>query len=213
MSTTNDRVQDQVLDLLINAAQAGSGAAFEKLYGLYAGLVFRTTFSILRNQGDAEDATQETFLRAYRGLKSFRREAQLHSWITRIAINSSLMILRKRRRRCELSIHGSSDTEENFLPMEFVDARPGPEELYGRKEAHSILVRSIERLPATFRSVVEERLFRERSTAGAAEALGISLAATKSRLLRAKNRLGKDYPRGPLDRVVLLDEKTPVVRV
>ncbi len=186
---------DQI-DLLISAAQAGCGGAFEKLHGLYAGIVFRTALSILRNHSDAEDALQDTFLRAYRGLNSFRREAQFQSWITRIAINSSLMILRKRRRRGELSIEGPSATGSNCLSMEFIDARPGPEEFYGRQEAHSILVRSIERLPVAFRSVVQERLFRGRSTEGAAEILGISPAATKSRLLRAKNRLGKTMRAG-----------------
>ena len=110
--------------------------------------------------------------------------------------NSSLMILRKRRRRGELSIEGPSATGSNCLSMEFIDARPGPEEFYGRQEAHSILVRSIERLPVAFRSVVQERLFRGRSTEGAAEILGISPAATKSRLLRAKNRLGKTMRAG-----------------
>jgi RNA polymerase sigma-70 factor, ECF subfamily len=177
------------IDLLISAAQTGSAAAFERLYKLYAGVVFRTACSIVRNQGDAEDASQDTFLRAYQGLRSFRGEAQFHSWITRIAINSSLMILRKRRRRVELSIERPSEAGDNCPLPEFIDARPGPEEVCVCDQAHSSLLRSIKSLPNALRSVVEERVLRERSVEETAERLGISPAATKARLFRARNRM------------------------
>jgi RNA polymerase sigma-70 factor, ECF subfamily len=177
------------IDLLISAAQMGSDAAFERLYTFYAGVVFRTACSIVRDQGDVEDASQDTFLRAYRGLRGFRGEAQFQSWITRIAINSSLMILRKRRRRVELSIKRLSEAGGNCPLLEFIDARPGPEEVCVCNQAHSSLLGSIKSLPNALRSVVEERVLRERSVEETAEVLGLSPAAIKTRLFRARNRM------------------------
>jgi RNA polymerase sigma-70 factor (ECF subfamily) len=177
------------IDLLVSAAQAGSAAAFEQLHKLYSGLVFRSAYYILRNHADAEDAMQDAFLRAYMGLSGFRKEAQFNSWITRISINSSLMILRKRRRRGELSLEGPSEADNNFPSLDFVDPSPGPEESYRWNQAHSTLLRSIKNLPTVLRSVVEERILRERSVERTAEKLGISPAAIKARLFRARKRL------------------------
>ncbi|WP_263359847.1 RNA polymerase sigma factor [Acidicapsa ligni] len=184
------RDQSDRVNALIQAAQAGSGVAFEELYSIYAGIVFRTAYSIAKNQADAEDAMQDTFFRAYMGLKNFRKDAQFRTWITRIAINSSLMILRKQRRRCEISIDGASETESKRPATEFVDARPGPEESYRYNQKRDILDQAIKKLPMVLRSALEERVIRERSIDDAARVLGISPSAVKSRLFRARNYLG-----------------------
>jgi RNA polymerase sigma-70 factor, ECF subfamily len=173
---------------LIAAAQAGSDSAYEQLYNLYAKSIYRIAYSVTKNREDAEDALQDAFLRAYVGLAEFRRESKFYSWIVRIAINSSLMLLRKRRTRRELPM-GSDSTEDTFIPADFKDPRPNPEQFYGSHQAQTFLTRSIERLPRQLRTVAELRLLRDNSTGETGRILGVSDAAIKSRLFRARNRL------------------------
>ena len=187
--TSDTRTERRELEqTLIAAAQAGSDSAYEQLYNLYAKSIYRIAYSITKNREDAEDALQDAFLRAYLGLAEFRRESQFYSWIVRIAINSSLMLLRKRRTRRELPM-GSDSTEETFIPADFKDPRPNPEQFYGAHQAQTFLTRSIQRLPGQLRAVAELRLLRDRSTGEAGRILGVSDAAVKSRLFRARNRL------------------------
>ena len=89
---------------LVAAARIGSSAAFQELQSRYSRRLYRRIQSITRNHEDAEDALQETFLRAYLALDSFEGRSQFASWLTRIAINSALMVLRVRRRRAEVSL-------------------------------------------------------------------------------------------------------------
>jgi RNA polymerase sigma-70 factor (ECF subfamily) len=182
---TDRRELDQTL---IAAAQAGSDSAYEQLYNLYAKSIYRIAYSITKNREDAEDALQDAFLRAYLGLAEFRRESQFYSWVVRIAINSSLMLLRKRRTRRELPM-GADSTEDAFIPADFKDSRPNPEQFYRARQAQTFLTRSIQRLPGQLRAVVELRLLRDRSTGETGRILGVSDAAIKSRLFRARNRL------------------------
>ena len=93
---------------LVAAVRAGSNAAFEELESRYSHRLYRRIQSITRNHEDAQDALQETFLRAYLALDSFEGRSQFGSWLTRIAINSALMVLRKRRSRAEVSFEPSS---------------------------------------------------------------------------------------------------------
>lgn len=173
---------------LIAAAQAGSSTAFTELYGLYAKALYRIAFSFTKNREDAEDALQDAFMRAYSGLAQFRREAQFYSWIVRITINSSLMILRKHRRRREVSVEGVG-SEENSSGFDVADVRPGPEDACEQRQTYGRLVRSIESLPCHLRVVAELRLLREQSIDETQSLLGISEAAIKSRLFRARTKL------------------------
>ena len=93
-----DRTLDRViapLDDIVLAAQAGSPAAFADLYSTYSRRLFQTIFSITKNPQDAEEALQETFLRAYLAIKNFEGKSQIYTWLTRIAVNTALMVLRK----------------------------------------------------------------------------------------------------------------------
>ena len=97
-----DHTVDRVIatqDGIVAAAQAGSSAAFAELHSIYSGRLYQTILSITRNPHDAEEALQETFFKAYRAIKTFEGKSKIYSWLTRIAINSALMILRKRRIR------------------------------------------------------------------------------------------------------------------
>lgn len=173
---------------LIAAAQSGSSSAFAELYGLYAKALYRIAYSFTKNREDAEDALQDAFMRAFTGLAHFRREAQFYSWIVRITINSSLMILRKYRRRREVSVDGVGP-EENSNGFDLADARPGPEDFCEQRQIYARLVHSIEGLPVHLRVVAELRLLREQSIDETQSILGISEAAVKSRLFRARTKL------------------------
>lgn len=179
---------------LITAAQAGSSAAFAELYGIHAKSLYRIAFSFTKNREDAEDALQDAFMRAYAALGRFRQEAQFYSWIVRITINSSLMILRKHRTRREVSVDGAGP-EESGNGFDLADVRPGPEDFCEQRQVYARLVRSIEGLPGCLRVVAELRLLREQSIDETRSILGISEAAIKSRLFRARTRLAAS--RGP----------------
>jgi RNA polymerase sigma-70 factor (ECF subfamily) len=185
---SNQRSTEQEL---LAAAQAGSTAAFEQLHGLYARALYRIAFAITKNREDAEDAVQDAFLRAYLSLVNFRGDSRFYSWVVRITVNSSLMLLRKHRTRRELPMEGAAGTDGSLMTFDFIDARPGPGEHYDHVETHGSLMRSIQDLPVHLREVAELRLLRERSTDETGAALGISEAAIKSRLFRVRMRLAK----------------------
>jgi RNA polymerase sigma-70 factor (ECF subfamily) len=176
---------------LVQAAQSGSSAAFAELYGLYERRIYRTIFSITQNREDAEDALQDAFLRAYRSINSFEGRAPFHSWLTAIAINSALMVLRKRRRRAEspLGLPHGYELRPESTPLEIRDTSPDPEQGYHYKQAHNLLIRAIHKLRPPLRVVVEERMTQNSSARELAGRLGISEAAVKSRLYRARRRL------------------------
>lgn len=183
---------------LISAAQSGSGAAFAKLQDRYSQRIYKTILGITKNKEDAEDALQESFLRAYLGLKRFEERANFYTWLTRIAINSSLMILRKKRNHPEISFDYASEVDGQWIPFEFRDMMPNPEESYDRRQRHSRLLRSIGKLTPPLRKVVEHRLIKESSVLEIASELEITEAAVKSRLSRARKRLASSPTLGPL---------------
>jgi RNA polymerase sigma-70 factor (ECF subfamily) len=109
-----DQTVEQVIasaDEIVTAAQAGSSAAFEELHSIYSRRSYQAIFSVTRNPHDAEEALQGTFLRAYLAIKTLEGKSKVYSWLTRIAINSALMVLRKRRVRSEVLFPPSLMTE------------------------------------------------------------------------------------------------------
>src|ERR1700679_1653789 len=104
---------------LVAAARSGSTAAFSELRAIYAPRVYRKLVTMTKNREDAEDALQDTFLRAYMALHTFEERSSFYTWVTRIAINSALMILRRRRTRSEVSFDNLGETEEESSGFEF----------------------------------------------------------------------------------------------
>jgi RNA polymerase sigma-70 factor (ECF subfamily) len=176
-------------ELLVSAAQAGVASAFAELRDMYSRRLYRTVFAITKNKEDAEDALQDSFLRAYIGLKNFQGRANFYSWLTRIAINSSLMILRKKRTHRETSYQTSQDMNDDIVPMDVRDTAPDPERCYEQNQRQAMLMKAIGKLKPTLREVVEVRMAEECSVKEAAVILDISEAAAKSRLYRARLRL------------------------
>jgi RNA polymerase sigma-70 factor (ECF subfamily) len=174
-------------DDLISAAQRGDQKAFVDLCGRHSRVTRAKIFNIVRNHEDAEDALQDTLLRAYTHLSSFRRSCKFSSWLTTIAVNSALMILRKRRVRRETYASGL-DTEIMEL-REPVDPSPGPEGIYLKQQAILLVRREVEKLQPSLRSAVNHYYRSECSLQEAAKAHEISLGAAKSRLLRGRAKL------------------------
>ena len=172
-------------DQLIWAARAGSAEAFIELTGRYSALVRSRLRRMLRSPEDAEDVLQETLLKAYVRLHQFRGTASFSTWFTKIAINQGLMLLRKKWRRLEFSCD-MHDPRADRDPWEFRDQAPNPEEIYVSEERQERLRHATERLPEGFRIMVDLFHKKEYSLQETADALGVSVAAAKSRLMRAR---------------------------
>ena len=172
-------------ETLVAAAKDGENLAFVEICDRYSKWVFRTIYRITRNQEDAEDALQEAFLSAFIHLKSFDCRAKFSTWLTRIAINSALMTLRKKRAHPETSIDNSSD-DEGWQVWEMPDQTIDIESYYIQREREMQLKHAIHHLRPALRNVVEIQQLHDGSIKEIAKNAGISVAATKSRLLRAR---------------------------
>lgn len=176
---------------VVAAIRAGSGSAFEKLQNLYSRRLYRKIFSITRNREDAEDALQETFLRAFLRIDSFEGKSQLITWLTRIAINSALMCLRKRRHRVEVSLQEQSESGEKTYSFDVRDTALNPEETCDLEQRFTRISGAIERLDPKLRSAVSIWMSTEGSMKEIARTLDVSIASVKARLHRARKRLAK----------------------
>jgi RNA polymerase sigma-70 factor, ECF subfamily len=174
---------------LVVAAQSGCRTAFNELWNLYSRRVYGTIFKIVKNPQDAEDALQDSFLRAFLALESFEGRANFYTWLTRIAINSALSILRKRRCRPETSIDSTSRQDADRASEDFRDLGPGPEHTFDQQQRRAKLMQAIGKLPTNLRETVQELLAEDCSVKEVADRLNISQAAAKSRLYRARIRL------------------------
>jgi RNA polymerase sigma-70 factor (ECF subfamily) len=185
----SSRVKPRGDQPLIIAARSGCRTAFNDLWNLYSHRVYRTILSITKNPQDAEDALQDSFFRAFLALESFEGRSSFYSWVTRIAINSALGILRKRRCRPEGSLISHSQLDEE-CPLESLrDMAPNPEQIFGQQQRHQKLMEAIHRLPEGLREVVQTRIAEDCSVKEIACRLNITQAAAKSRLYRASARL------------------------
>ncbi len=182
-------VSDVSDDDLIDAAQGGDENAFMELCRRHSPVTKKKIFSIVRNREDAEDALQDTLLRAYTHLASFRRACRFSTWLTTIGVNAALMTLRKRRVRGEINTITSGLDSGTLGLHEPVDRSLGPEGAYYKQQAILLVRREVEKLQPSVRSIVEHYYGSYCSLPEAAKAQDISLAAAKSRLLRGRIRL------------------------
>jgi RNA polymerase sigma-70 factor (ECF subfamily) len=169
---------------LLDAAQQGSLAALGELTARNYRRSFRVALSILRQREDAEEEVQNAFLKAFGHIGQFQRDSQFSTWLTRIVVNNCLMNLRKRKREK----HGRAPVLESGESERFElrDARDTAEEALGREQVRLLLGREIRRLPPMLRNVLILRDVEGLSMEEVAYRLGISVAAAKSRLLRAR---------------------------
>jgi RNA polymerase sigma-70 factor (ECF subfamily) len=173
---------------LVAAAKKGDLSAFNELTNRYERRIFRLTMNITQNREDAEDATQDAFMKAFQHLDNFEGDSRFYTWLVRIAVNEALMRLRKRRSNVT-SLDEPVATQEDLIPREIEDWGPTPEQRYERSELNSILTAAIGELDPIFRTVFLLRDVEGLSTEETAEMLGVSVPAVKSRLLRSRLKL------------------------
>lgn len=181
--------------ILVAQAREGDAEAFTTLVNRYSGKIFRLAQHITQNQEDAEDVLQDTFLKAYTHLDTFAGNSKFYTWIVRIAVNESLMKLRKRKSDKLVSLDEPVDTGEEEVVREVAVWEQTPETKFSQTELRKILDDTVDELDPIYRTVFLLRDVEELSTEETAEALGLSVPAVKSRLLRARLQLREKLTR------------------
>ena len=174
---------------LVEQARAGDVAAFGELVTRYERKIFRLAKNITGSDEDAEDVLQEAFLKAFEHLDNFKGDSKFYTWIVRIAVNESLMKLRKRRSDRTVSLDETLDTGEDTVMREIAVWEGNPEDRFSQEEIGAILESAVQSLHPIYLAVFVLRDIDEFSTEETAETLGISIPAVKSRLLRARLQL------------------------
>jgi RNA polymerase sigma-70 factor (ECF subfamily) len=187
---------------LVTAAKGGNAQAFEDLVLRHQRKVFAVAQRITKNREDAEDVVQETFHKVFLHLDDFQEKSRFSTWLTRIAITESLILLRRKRRIAEVLPQSPEDGVESISEA-FVDQSPSPEESCWRRERTELLAEAINRLGPKFRSTILLRDIEERSAEETAELLGTSISAVKARVFQGRRKL-----RGMIDPAILLGVST-----
>jgi RNA polymerase sigma-70 factor (ECF subfamily) len=175
-------------DNLVERARAGDGDAFAVLMSRHHSIIRRTAYAFLKNPEDAEDVVQDVALNVFRKLHTFEGNAAFSTWLTRIAINLSLMRLRQFRRSRLSSLQDLTDGAEAFFAP-LADRAPGPEQQYRTSEIKQRLYKAISKLPSRLREAAIDQIYGEMTMIEAAQSRGLSVAAAKSRAYRARKIL------------------------
>ena len=174
---------------LVSAAQGGDQRAFAELCRRHIPSLKRRIRRIVRNLEDSEDILQDTLLSAYKHMAGFQAKCTFGTWIMTIAINNSLMLVRRRRNHPETGLTYVTADGYEVEMVEASDPWPNPEEVYARRQASHRVAEAVRKLPPGFRQVVEWYHQDEVRVEDAAKAIGITTGAAKSRLVRARNAL------------------------
>lgn len=175
-------------DVLVVRAQAGDNAAFTELIERHQSTCKRMALSILRDQQDAEDEVQNALWKAYEHIGQFQQDAKFSTWLSRIVVNQCLMRLRKDR-RARFVYLDEGVAGEDIATLDLPDQTQSPEQALAQTEVGEVLKSEIHRIPPLLRDVFVLRDVEEMAMPEVADRLGISIAAAKSRLLRARLEL------------------------
>jgi RNA polymerase sigma-70 factor (ECF subfamily) len=175
---------------LMQRAVTGDSEAQARLFATHTPRLHRVALGVLRNKEDAEDAVQDTWRKAYSKFHTFEGRSSISTWLTRIAINSALMIRRRHKRLFEISLQETTNDDEGSLPHP-VDLGLTPEESCRQVELRELLARHINRLPSLTRSAFLLRDVDGFTTTESIKLLGIRKSALKSRVQRARRRLAQ----------------------
>jgi RNA polymerase sigma-70 factor, ECF subfamily len=188
VGTSAESITRAVLEAsLIERVVEGDHEAFADLLKPYERMIYVSALSILGNEADAEEAAQESILKAFRALPRFRKESKFSTWLVQIVINESKMKLRKDRRRLYDSLDEATQNEDgDYIPRDFADWREIPSEALENEELRQALATALATLPAKYRSVLVLRDVQQLNIRETAELLGISEANVKTRLSRAR---------------------------
>jgi len=182
-------------EALVSAAKNGNQRAFELLVERHQQrmLVFARRYTRVRE--DAEDVVQQTFQKAFIHLNKFQGKSSFSTWLTRIAINEALMLMRRGRALREITVDDSNDHGVTASAMEIPDASPDPETSYMQRERVQILSETLGNLRPGMRKAIELRELAELSTEETAQRMGVSVAAVKGRLFHARKKLREKLSR------------------
>jgi RNA polymerase sigma-70 factor, ECF subfamily len=164
---------------------------FSEVLKSHWGQVFRICLRITRNVHDAEDASQDCFLRAFSHLHQFQGKAQISTWLNSIARNCSLMLLRKRRTRQEAQIENWPSSDGGLPFFDPPDSRPDQLSRVSYAESGELLAKSVAALPIRLRTVADLFILNELTVREVAQNLNLSNSIVKSRLFRARRRLSR----------------------
>jgi RNA polymerase sigma-70 factor (ECF subfamily) len=195
-SSTNRLVAEEDA-LLVAAAKDRDTRAFEQLVERHERKIFSTAQHITRNREDAEDVVQQSFQKAFIHLKKFEGKSLFHTWLTRIAINEALMLLRRKRGLHEVPIERSTMKTESALPLDFLDSAPNPEDTYLDREQEQVLSAALNKLKPGIRKAIQLRELGELSTGETALVMGLSVSAVKGRVFHGRKKLRETLRQSP----------------
>lgn len=178
-------------DVLVAAAKRGDRPAFTELWERHSQSALRAAYRITKNRSDAEDSMQDAWMKAYLHLETFDGRATFSTWLTRIAINSALMMLRKRRHHPETSLEGREGDAWRY--WEVPDRSMDAETRLIAHESVNRVRRAFRRLKPEMRNIIEIRESKDASLKEIAGLAGITVDATKSRLMRARRILQRAW--------------------
>lgn len=192
MSLTQSRqaeVQSLTDQELVDLARGRNEAAVRAITQRYNRRLFRIARSILRNDAEAEDVVQETYVRAFTGLDTFRGDAAFGTWITRIALNEALGRLRKQRTTVDWEAYGANRPQAEIIHFPASAAGGDPERAMAQGEVRAVLEQAIDALPESFRIIFVARIVEGMSVKETADLFGLQPETVKTRLHRARRLL------------------------
>jgi RNA polymerase sigma-70 factor (ECF subfamily) len=165
----------------------GESSLYATLVKPYERRVYVTALALLRNDADAQDVAQEAILKAFANLRQFRGESKFSTWLIQITVNEARMRQRKQHAQLfEPLVEANDEEEGSYTPRDFADWREIPSEALERSEIRTLLAKALASLAQKYREVFILRDVEQMSIEEAAEALNISIASVKTRLLRAR---------------------------
>jgi len=194
-SYSAERLVAQDEGVLVAAAKTGDARAFELLVERHERKIFSLAQRMTRNREDAEDVVQQSFQKAFVHLEKFEGESLFSTWLTRIAINEALMLLRRKRGSREVPIAESNTEDESALPLDIPDLGPNPEDSCLQREQERILSAAVNELRPGMRKAIELRELGELSTGETAQVMGLSVGAVKARVFHGRKKLRKTLKR------------------
>jgi RNA polymerase sigma-70 factor (ECF subfamily) len=194
-SSSPHRLAAQEDAALVAGAKTGDARAFELLVERHEGKIFSLAQRMTRNREDAEDVVQQSFQKAFIHLKKFEGESLFSTWLTRIAINEALMLLRRKRGSREVPIAESNREDEVGLPLDIPDGAPNPEDSCLQREQERIVSAAVNELTPGMRKAIVLRDLGELSTGETARVMGLSVGAVKARVFHGRRKLRETLER------------------
>ena len=183
------RVVSQEDAALVAGAKTGDTRAFELLVQRHRVKIFLLAQRMTRNREDAEDVVQESLLKAFIHLRTFNGESLFSTWLTRVAINEALMLLRRKRGSREVPVAESNAEDGTVVPLDIPDLGPNPEDGCLEREQERVLSAAINELTPGMRKAIELRDLGELSTEETAQVMGLSVGGVKSRIFHGRKKL------------------------